>query len=106
MDRRPIVLPQDLCSVFPEAYCPLSTSAYGFKAAAGGGCTLEHWVLPDSCILPPPPVIFPPLLGRWERQSQVSLARWAGLVPQYGNMWEWRLRCSGEEVGEAMARPI
>lgn len=36
----------------------------------GPGCRLDHWLLPSACILPPPAVLWPQLLGRWERQSQ------------------------------------
>ena len=34
------------------------------------GCVLDTWLVPTGCILPPPPPIWPPLLGRWERTSQ------------------------------------
>lgn len=35
-----------------------------------GGCVLDSWLVPTGCVLPPPPSIWPPLLGRWERQSE------------------------------------
>ncbi len=64
-----IIIPADLCDTFPTDYCPLPASTYGIKRV-DSGCELGRWLVPDGCLLPPPLIIFPPLLGRWERQSQ------------------------------------
>lgn len=42
--------------------------AYGKKPAAGGGCDLGTWAIPNGCILPAPyPVVIQ--LNQWERWS-------------------------------------
>ena len=66
--RPPIVIPLDVCATFPSAYCPVPVD-YGLQAS-DRGCTLGRWLVPGGCILPPPPPVLYPLLGRWERQSQ------------------------------------
>ena len=64
----PYLIPQPFCDVFPAWYCPVPAATWG-PAPADGGCTLDRWLLPGGCILPPPAPIWVPLLGRWERQS-------------------------------------
>lgn len=66
---QPIVIPQCDCTSFPAWYCPVPVDLYSAQPTADG-CALERWLLPDACLLPPPPPLWPPLLGRWERQSQ------------------------------------
>lgn len=66
---QPIVVPAEDCDSFPSLYCPVPIEQYGANPVTGG-CRLNHWLLPDACPLPPPPPLWPQLLGRWERQSQ------------------------------------
>lgn len=67
--NRTVVVPANLCRVFPNEYCPdLATKdPYGVKQVSGG-CDLGSWINPAACILPTPvPVVIE--LGQWERQS-------------------------------------
>jgi Ca-activated chloride channel family protein len=64
----PIVIPEYDCTAYLTSCCPVPPSLYGPKPASAG-CTLEHWLLPDACVLPPPGPLWPTLLGRWERRS-------------------------------------
>lgn len=61
-----IIIPLDVCNAFPSELCPVP---YGVRRQAGG-CTLDRWLMPEGCILPPPWPVLAPLLGQWERQSQ------------------------------------
>ena len=68
--NRTIVVPANLCRVFPNEYCRelSSENPYGVKRTTNGGCDLGTWINPNACILPTPvPVIIE--LGQWERQS-------------------------------------
>lgn len=86
-DRKRVVVPADLCRVFPSQYCPdlYNGSGSGSSGAAStgsietdpyqvtslgtsSGCELQRWLTPKGCILPTPvPVVTE--LGQWERQS-------------------------------------
>eukprot|EP00887_Chlorella_sp_A99_P006595 scaffold3.g6595.t1 len=66
--KGPIVIPLSTCTDFPSSYCPV-IAQYGLQRTATG-CVLAHWLVPTGCVLPPPPPVIWPLLGRWERQSQ------------------------------------
>jgi Ca-activated chloride channel family protein len=66
---QPIVVPAEDCASFPTWYCPVPVTLYRASPVTGG-CALRRWLLPDACPLPPPPPLWPQLLGRWERQSQ------------------------------------
>ncbi len=50
-------------------YCPVPVDTWGLRRV-DQGCQLDSWLVPTGCVLPPPPPVWPPLLGRWERQSQ------------------------------------
>jgi Ca-activated chloride channel family protein len=65
----PIVIPADYCAWFPQWYCPVPVDTWGLRSV-DKGCVLDSWLVPAGCVLPPPPPVWPPLLGRWERQSQ------------------------------------
>ncbi|GAB4821981.1 hypothetical protein N2152v2_009027 [Parachlorella kessleri] len=65
----PILVPPELCTVFPAMYCPVPVTTWGITQTSRG-CELQRWLVPGSSILPPPLPVFPPLLGRWERKSQ------------------------------------
>lgn len=43
---------------------------WGGLSRTSDGCVLRRWLVPSGCILPPPPPIWVPTLGRWERRSQ------------------------------------
>ena len=67
---RPILIPSVECGRLPRDYCPVPVELYGLRSTSGGGCTLDRWLVPNGCLLPPPYPVLVPLLGRWERQSQ------------------------------------
>ena len=67
--RRPILIPATECGSLPGDYCPVPVELYGMRRTSGG-CTLDRWLIPNGCLLPPPYPVMLPLLGRWERQSQ------------------------------------
>lgn len=78
---RRVIVPADLCRVFPSQYCPdLYIGPDGGDSGGGAdpyqvtslggssGCELQRWITPEGCILPTPvPVVIE--LGQWERQS-------------------------------------
>ena len=68
--RRPILIPSAECGRLPRDYCPVPVELYGLRRTPDGGCTLDRWLVPAGCLLPPPYPVLLPLLGRWERQSQ------------------------------------
>lgn len=67
---QPIVIPLDLCGMFPSYFCPVVSEFGQTKTASGTACQLTRWLVPGGCILPPPYPVLQPLLSRWERQSQ------------------------------------
>eukprot|EP00887_Chlorella_sp_A99_P004125 scaffold23.g4125.t1 len=85
----PVVVPADVCVLFPSAYCSDAVAQRQYdavqareggasltrvvrgcsRAEASGGCELGSWLNEDACILPVP-VQVEWALSDWERQSR------------------------------------